>query len=407
MRNLTFAVAAIVTGFVADDVAAQGAAQAAAELRSARVEGHLVQPRQLEWTPSFVDALHVPAGFRISVFASSLAGAPRMLAVGQDGTVYVTRRDSADVLALTDADGDGRAERTRKVVTSLPHVHGIAIHDGTMYLATIREVYAATVRPDGSVDMPRRIVDDLPEGGQHPNRTLAVGADGMLYVSVGSTCNNCVETNPENATLLRMRTDGSQRGVYARGLRNLIGWDWHPVTGRLWGMDHGSDWRGDDLPPEELNRIENATHYGWPFCYADRQVDAYTAAAPPDGDRAGFCRRTAAPVLTYTAHAAPIGMVFYDADHFPAEYRGDAFVAMRGSWNREPPSGYRILRVRFDAGGEATGLEDFVTGFLTEDGAAFRGRIAGIAVASDGALLVSDDANGVIYRVSFGQAPGR
>ncbi|HEV2734216.1 MAG TPA: PQQ-dependent sugar dehydrogenase [Longimicrobiaceae bacterium] len=223
----------------------------------------------------------------------------------------------------------------------------------------------------------------------------------MLYVSVGSTCNNCGETNRENATLLRMRTDGSDRGVYASGLRNMIGWDWHPATGQLWGMDHGSDWRGDDLPPEELNRVENGTHYGWPFCYGDRRVDAFTPAAPPGGDRQGFCRRTAAPVLTYTAHAAPIGMVFYKGMQFPAEYRGDAFVAMRGSWNRRPPSGYKLVRIRFDAAGSPTRIEDFVTGFLSRDGQAFRGRIAGVAVARDGSVLFADDTNGVIYRVAY------
>ena len=386
---------------VAAPAAGQGAEMAADSVRSSRMEGNLLQPRRLRFDPSFVNALRVPAGFRVNVFASGVEGGPRMMAVGGDGTVYVTRRDSGDVVAFSDRDGDGRADAMRKVVASLPRVHGIALHGETMYLATVRELYAARMRPDGTAEVPRLLVGDLPEGGQHPNRTLAVGPDGMLYVSVGSTCNNCAETNPENATLLRMRPDGSGRGVFAPGLRNLIGWDWHPASGKLWGMDHGSDWRGDDLPPEELNRVENGTHYGWPFCYGDRQVDRFATAAPPDGDRQGFCRRTAAPVLTYTAHAAPIGMVFYDGAQFPAEWRGDAIVAMRGSWNRRPPSGYRLVRVRFDAQGNPQRFEDFVTGFLTPDGLAFRARLAGVAVARDGSVLVTDDTNGVIYRVSY------
>jgi glucose/arabinose dehydrogenase len=169
-------------------------------------------------------------------------------------------------------------------------------------------------------------------------------------------------------------------------------------------MDHGSDWRGDDQPPEELNRILDGRDYGWPFCFGDRQPDPYLSAEPARLTTAGHCRRSEPPVLTYQAHSAPIALVFYTGGQFPAEYRNDAFVAMRGSWNREPPTGYKVVRLRFQ-GGAPQGFEDFLTGFLIEEGRAHFGRPAGLAVARDGALLLSDDTNGVIYRVTHGGPP--
>jgi glucose/arabinose dehydrogenase len=354
-------------------------------------------PAKAEWEPSVVDRLRVPAGFRINVFASGL-GTARMLAVGDDGTIYVTRRDSGDVLALKD-DGTGKAGTPRKAVTDLPRVHGIALHAGRMYLATIREVYVADVSADGSVGTPRAIVTGLPDGGQHPNRTIGVGPDGMLYVSVGSTCNQCVETNDEHATILQMALDGSRRGVFARGLRNTVGFAWNPETRVMWGLDHGSDYKGNEIPPEELNEIQNGLHYGWPFCYGKRVADESYALDPPGSTKSEFCARTVAPTLTFDAHAAPMQIAFYDGTTFPAEYRGDAFVALRGSWNRSPAVGYKVVRIEFRDGVPARAT-DFLTGFLSRNGDRHFGRVAGIAVGRDGSLFVTDDANGTIYRVS-------
>lgn len=355
-------------------------------------------PAKVEWDESVIERLHVPAGFRVSVFARDL-GTARMLAVGDDGTVYVTRRDSGDVIALRD-DGTGRAATPRKVAADLPRVHGIALHGGRMYLATIREVYVADVAADGSVGTPRAIVTGLPDGGQHPNRTVGVGPDGMLYVSVGSTCNQCIETNDEHATILQMALDGSRRGVFARGLRNTVGFTWNPETRAMWGVDHGMDYKGNEIPPEELNEIQNGLHYGWPFCYGKRVADASYALEPPGSTKAEFCARTVSPTLTFDAHAAPMQIAFYQGTSFPAEYRGDAFVALRGSWNRSPAVGYKVLRIEF-RDGVPTGTSDFLTGFLSQNGERQYGRLAGIAVARDGSLLVADDTNGVIYRVSY------
>jgi glucose/arabinose dehydrogenase len=228
----------------------------------------------------------------------------------------------------------------------------------------------------------------------------------MLYLTIGSACNACVEKNPEHATVLRLAPDGSRREVFAKGLRNVLGLDWDPRTGALYGMDNGSDERGDDVPPEELNRIEAGKDYGWPHCFAERVPD-------PVLKRAGGCDATEKSLLGYTAHAAPIGFVFYEGGQFPPEYRGDAFVTFRGSWNRSRPSGYAIARVRFEAG-EPKAIEEFVTGFLAPDGKSQFARLAGLAVAKDGALLAADDENGVIYRIGFdgpavgsGTPPGR
>lgn len=354
-------------------------------------------PAKAEWDASIIDRLWVPAGFRVSVLAKDL-GTARMLAVGDDGTVYVTRRDSGDVLALRD-DGTGNPVAPRTVVTDLPRAHGIAVHNGRMYLATIREVYVADIGADGTVGTPRAIVTGLPDGGQHPNRTVGVGPDGMLYVSVGSTCNQCIETNDEHATILQMTLDGSRRGAFARGLRNTVGFAWHPETRVLWGVDHGMDYKGNEIPPEELNEIQNGLHYGWPFCYDKRLVDESYALDPPGSTKEEFCPRTVAPTLTFDAHAAPMQIAFYHGSSFPPEYRGDAFVALRGSWNRNPPVGYKVVRVEF-RDGVPTRVSDFLTGFIASNGSQHFGRVAGLAIARDGALLVSDDANGVIYRVT-------
>lgn len=203
-----------------------------------------------------------------------------------------------------------------------------------------------------------------------------------------------------------MKPDGSERKVFAGGLRNTIGFGWHPKTGELWGMDHGIDDLGDDKPPEELNRIEEGANYGWPFLWGDNQPNPVRDPANVGkGSMAEWQKKCKPPVLTYTAHAAPLGMVFYPAGvsqphAFPKEYTDDAFVAFHGSWNRKPPRGYEVCRVRFNDKGQPTKFEPFLTGFLQDDGTKMIGRPCGLAVANDGSLLVGDDLNGVIYRVS-------
>ncbi|HEX8430034.1 MAG TPA: hypothetical protein VF625_02060, partial [Longimicrobium sp.] len=192
------------------------------------IAGHIVEPAKLAPTPARLASLRMPAGFAVTVFARDLVN-PRMIAVADDGAVYVTRRNVGDVVMLRDRDGDGAAEE-RRVVASRPDVHGIAIRGGTMYLVTIHDLYRATIQADGSLSPLERLIDDLPDAGQHPNRTIAVGPDGKLYLSVGSTCNACTEPNPENATMLQVEPDGSSRRIFASGLRNTIGYAFHPTS---------------------------------------------------------------------------------------------------------------------------------------------------------------------------------
>lgn len=374
---------------------------------------HRHVPAQQPFDPSLVARLRVPSGFRVSVFATGLTD-PRMMTVASDGTVYVTRWRSDDVIALQDTNGDKIADQSG-VVARLDGVHGIELRGSSLYVASPTEVWTAGVSGGRLTSEPVRIISGLPDGGQHENRVIQFGPDGLLYVSVGSSCNDCVESNlVERATFIRYTAAGQRVDVFAKGLRNSIGFDWQPGSNILWAMDNGSDAHGDDTPPEELNRVEAGKHYGWPICYGARVVDPHTNDSPRfdnlrPGDpqpilqpitREQFCAQTEPAVLTYAAHAAPLWMQFYEGSQFPG-YNGDAFIAFRGSWNRSNPVGYNVVRIRF-SGATPIGFEEFLTGFLSADGLSYFGRPAGLAIAPDGSLLVSDDTNGVIYRVAFG-----
>jgi glucose/arabinose dehydrogenase len=394
------------------------------------------RPVRRDFTPERLAQLQVPAGFRVTTLATNLIN-PRWMATQPDGSLYVTSPMMGQVLRLADGNGDGDADDAgeRTVVATaqsnpaLMGVHGIAIHQGKVYLASVKAVVSATIGGDGSLGGFTTLVADLPDGGQHPNRTLAIGPDdGKLYVTVGSDCNACAETNSEHATVLRLNLDGSAASndanpqhpmkarnamatisprVFASGLRNVLGFDWHPVTKQLWGSEHGSDGLGNDIPPDELLRLQAGKSYGWPYCYGDKVPDPTVDEPSQMLTKAAYCPTTEPLAFGYQAHSAPIGFVFYTGTQFPAAYRNDAFVAFRGSWNRQVPTGYKVVRVHFENGVPAAGggtplVSDFLGGFLIEGGAAHFGRIAGLAIDASGALLVAEDTNGVIYRVSYG-----
>jgi Raf kinase inhibitor-like YbhB/YbcL family protein len=366
------------------------------------IEGNVYEPQKLEPTDERIGQLKLPPGFRIARFAE--LSNPRMMAVAPDGTVYISQREPGTLVMLRDVNSDGIAD-VQKVVAQKQMLHGVAVHDGTIYLATVKEIFAAPIKPDGTLGDLQMLVDDLPDGGQHPNRTLAVGPDGMLYVTVGSSCNVCRETNNEHATILRLNLQTLQRTIYASGLRNTLGFGWHPGSQRLYGMDHGIDWLGDNEQQEELNELVEGGRYGWPYVYADSKLVAHPQP-PKEFTKEMWAQMSKEPTLLYTPHSAPMQMAFYTGSQFPDEYRNNAFVAMRGSWNRQPPSGYEVVRVHFDQRGTPVHIEPFLSGFLVSGGASdgkdgHFARLAGLAVAKDGALLVGDDTNGVIYRVSY------
>ena len=369
---------------------------------TAEVQGYVFEPALVSPTDDRVAQLRLPAGFSIAKYADQL-GKPRMLTVSESGNVYVSDRDAGKVTLLLDTNADGKADQ-RQVVANIKGVHGLTIFGGRMYLVAVKEVYSAAINADGTLGTPQQLINNLPDAGQHPNRTIAFGPDGLMYLTVGSTCNACAEPNAENATILRANTDGTGRIIFASGLRNTIGFGWHPQTKELYGFDHGIDWLGDEQQKEELNQIKQGAFYGWPYIYGDGN---YNPHPRPMGDTtyAQILAKTTLPALSYDAHAAPLGMVFYTssssaASSFPADYQNDAFVTMRGSWNRSQPSGYKVVRAHFE-NGKPTRIDDFVTGFLVDNNQSQFGRPVGIATLPDGSLLFSEDNNGVIYRVSY------
>ncbi|MCD7111433.1 YbhB/YbcL family Raf kinase inhibitor-like protein [Rhizobium sp. DKSPLA3] len=372
------------------------------EASDVTIQGSILEPEKLQVKDDakLTGLIKAPEEFNVEVFARDLIN-PRMLAVSQKGILYATRRTVGDVIMLKDDNGDGKADAAI-TVASRPNMHGVAFDGNKVFLVTIHDVYTADVNEDGTFGPLTRIINDLPDAGQHANRTIGIGPDGMIYITSGSTCNECQEDNPENATILRASKDGKTRTIFASGLRNTIGFDWEPTTGALYGIDHGIDWLGDEVQIEELNRIEEGKKYGWPYVYGMSGINPHIN--PPEGvTLEQWAQQSTEPVLGYTAHSAPMQMAFYKGNAFPADYSGDAFIAMRGSWNRRPPSGYEVVRVNFE-NGKPVGFEKFLEGFLLqqENGKyGYLGRLTGIAVGKDGALFVADDSNGVVYKVSY------
>jgi glucose/arabinose dehydrogenase len=361
------------------------------------------RPKQVPVTDELLKKMKLPEGFVISRFAEGL-GFPRFMVVGKDSSVYITDRDNFTLTRIKDIDHDGHAD-TKEVLLKKKNIHGIDRIGSRLYLASCKEVMVADLKKDGTIDSTKvkTIINDLPDCGQHKNRTLRIGPDSMMYICVGSTCNSCAEGNEESAAMLICTMEGKNRRVYAKGLRNTIGFDWNPVAKTLWGFDHGIDELGDDMQREELNKITDGADYGWPYVIENNKFDIHH---DPKGGMSHeeYAKKCTTPVLTYTAHASPMDFRFYTGTQFPEPYRNGAFAAMRGSWNRSKPSGYKLLFIHFDAKGEAVLIEEFLSGFLTSKGKEMFGRPCGIAMYPDGSLLVSDDAGGVIYRISYDPA---
>ena len=376
-------------------VCASGFSQKKDSILSQTISAHIFKPATVDPTDELINGLKKPKGFEVKKFAGDL-GKPRMMALGPNGEIYVTSREEGYVMLLKDEDGDGVAEKKQKLLTK-ENAHGITVKNGILYLITVNDVYKAKINPDGTLGEMQQIVKDLPDGGQHNNRTLAFGPDGMLYISVGSTCNACDETRDENATIVRVDSTGNRRMIFAKGLRNTIGFDWEPNTQTLFGLDHGIDWLGDEIQMEELNVIVENGNYGWPYIYGKSQYNK--ADEPPKMTYPEYAALCKEPVMELTAHAAPLDLKFYKGAMFPPEYKNSALVTLHGSWNREKPSGYKLIWIRYE-NGKPVSQEDFVTGFLTSGDKEIFGRPVGLLELKDGSVLVSDDENGNIYRIT-------
>lgn len=344
--------------------------------------------------------MNLPEGFAIDVFAESLDDTPvsnpgpRMMLL-KDNIVFVTIPDRGKVIALPDMNGDKKADSVVTFIGNLNNPHGIDHDNGWFYIAEENRVVRVK---DGNNDLKADLetlevlIDDLPSGG-HFSRTVKIH-NNSLYLSIGSSCNVCYEGAERRAAITKCNIDGSNCSVFAKGLRNAVGFVFHPLTGRMYATENSRDWLGEDLPPDEINLIEEGKNYGWPICYGRNIHDT-------DFDKNVYIRNPCMEpfetpsLIDLQAHSAPLGLAFYYGDSFPEEYRGDLFVAFHGSWNRKVPTGYKIVRIDMND----FKVKDFATGWL--EGSDVLGRPVDIIVADDGSLLVSDDSAGRIYRISY------
>ncbi len=343
--------------------------------------------------------LKAPPGFHISVFAEDVDGA-RMMVFSPGGVLLVSESGEGKVVALPDPKHAGKAEREVTVLSGLSEPHGLAFYEGKLYVAENDKLRRydwdeAKLRASN----PKRLTD-LPDGGGHSTRTLLFHA-GKMYVSAGSSCNVCIEKDPRRAAVMEFNPDGSGQKIFAKGLRNAVGLAVNPKTDSVWATVNGRDWLGDDLPPETIVDLgKDGGDFGWPYCYGDRVPDSNFTK--PGDNR---CQSVIGPKVQMQAHSAPLGLAFYEGSEFPAEYRNNIFVAFHGSWNRSVPTGYKVVRVKLDDKGQPQGgAQDFITGWLapgeTKKGR-WMGRPVGIVFGGDGAMYVSDDAGGVIYRITY------
>ena len=334
--------------------------------------------------------IKLPDNFKINTFAENLKG-PRFMALSPDKVVFVTELRSGQVIALPNLNNDGIADKQIVKAKYLKYPHGIAFYKDWLYIGETHQIvrfkYTGYKNPLGNKEI---IVPNLPTGG-HFSRTVIFGKDNKMYVSIGSSCNACKEKDNRRAAIMQYNPDGSDGRLYAEGLRNAVGIITQASTGKIWATDNGTDWLGDDLPPEEINIVEDGKHYGWPSCYGNRIPD------PNLGDE-GICRTSIPSVFDMQAHSAALGLRFYTGTQYPKEYHGDLFVAFHGSWNRSKPTGYKVVRIKMKDNMPVS-IEDFASGWLI--GNKRTGRPVDILVDKDGGLLVSDDRGGKIYRIYY------
>jgi glucose/arabinose dehydrogenase len=343
-----------------------------------------------------VERITLPPGFAIDVYASHVDDA-RSMTVGHRGTVFVGTWKAGKVYAVVDRDHDGKADEVVTIAEGLTVPNGVAFREGALYVAEIHRVWRYDDIEARLADPPRPtlVTDGFPRDRHHGWKFIGFGPDGFLYVPVGAPCNVCKPRDERYASIMRMKPDGTGLEVFARGVRNSVGFDWHPETRELWFTDNGRDWLGDDLPPDELNRApRSGLHFGYPYCHG-------RGVADPEFGQQRRCDEFVPPAMELGPHVAALGMRFYTGRMFPESYRNQIFIAEHGSWNRSVPIGYRVTLARLKEG-RPVSYEVFADGWL-QGGRAW-GRPVDVLVMPDGALLVSDDRAGVIYRITFTSA---
>lgn len=334
------------------------------------------------------------AGLQVSLYATGLPSA-RFMALGPHGDVFVGSWYAGTVSVLLNRSGGRHATRVVTLLSGLTVPHSVVYHNGRLYVG--QEWGVTSYRYDPvkvRLYDAQTVISGLPTGGRHLTRTVSFSPDGSIYVSVGSSCNECIDA-ATRAVIMRFAANGSGGQVYARGLRNAVGLAWQPGTGRLWATDNGEDSLGDNLPPDEIDIIRQGGDYGWPYCYGQGVKDPSIASAP------GYCARTISPVVEMQAHSAPLGLAFTAGSSLPAPYRGGIVVAYHGSTYRSQFTGYKVVYIPVK-GAQAAQPRDLVSGWLQtgSGGATFWGRPVGLLVAADGSLLISDDDAGVVYRLA-------
>lgn len=363
-------------------------------------------------------ALSVPAGFKVQLFAKTdAAGAayfsgPRFMVFDATGNLYLSTGRQNKVVMLPDRNKDGVADEVVTISDKLNAPQGLAFVDGKLLVAN-QDGVVKLEQKNGKWGPPVPLIKNLATGG-HTLKTIKLGPDGYLYLNVGSSCNVCDESDDTRATILRYTIEGKPAGavaivdrhepsaIWASGLRNSQDFAWHPRTKVMFATNNGADMRSDtkggkvndELPPEHLNIIEAGKNYGWPHCWGNQVTD------PNFPGEAGFCAKTQAPVITFISHSTPLGITFLDKAAFPAEYKDDAIVALHGSWNRDQPSGYKLVRVKLKQE-KPVEVTDFANGWLDKDGVGAWGRPVDVIVGPDGALYVSDDRAGMVYRITY------
>lgn len=342
--------------------------------------------------------IKLPEGFSIHVFAKNVKNV-RSMTLSPNGILYAGSRDEGKLYAMKDENKDGIADKVLVLAEGLNKPTGITYHDGDLYVSEISRIliYRGIDTKLNAVPKPEVLPYTFPSEEHHGWKFIDFGPDGKLYVPVGAPCNICnrEEEDKRFASILRMDADGQHAEVFASGIRNSVGFAWHPQTNELWFTDNGRDWLGDDIPPCELNHAPKAgMHFGYPYCHDGTILD-------PEYGKGKNCEDYTAPARNLGPHTAPLGMTFYTGTMFPEKYRNGVFIAEHGSWNRTQPIGYRVTFVPLE-GNKATGYEFFAEGWLTANGER-SGRPVDVLQWPDGSILISDDFGDAIYRVTYGK----